>query len=147
MYKFIYILTSHKCGSEIFCALLLTGLRTLCAVLGSALHSSVNALSVESSSDDVITHTGEISYTSAADKNDTVLLKLVPDSGNVGGYFVSVGKSYSGDFAHCGVRLFRGSRSYRRAHAALLGSGHILGFLLKSVKVLKQCGSLRLLSG
>ena len=40
-----------------------------------------NALSIESTSDDVVTYTREILYTSASDENDAVLLKVVTDTG------------------------------------------------------------------
>ncbi len=46
----------------------------LCSVLGTGLHSAVDALRVKGTADDVVTHTGEILYTSASDENNAVLL-------------------------------------------------------------------------
>jgi hypothetical protein len=45
----------------------------------------------------VVTHTGEILYTAAADKNNAVLLKVVTDAGNVSGNFHAVCQTNSGD--------------------------------------------------
>ena len=59
-----------------------------------------NALSIESTSDDVVTYTREILYTSASDENDAVLLKVVTDTGDVRCNFITVGKLYSCDLSH-----------------------------------------------
>ncbi len=47
----------------------------------------------------MVTHTGEILNTSAADKNNAVLLKVVADAGDVGTDFNTVRKSYSGNLS------------------------------------------------
>ena len=78
--------------------LLLLGL--LCTVLGTSLIAVSNTLSVESASDDVVTHTGEVLNTSASDENDAVLLKVVADTGDVRSYFVAVCELNSGDLSH-----------------------------------------------
>ena len=75
-------------------------LRLLCTVLGTSLITVSNALSIESTSDDVVTHTREILNTSASDKNDAVLLKVMTDTGNVRSYFVAVCELNSGDLSH-----------------------------------------------
>ena len=51
----------------------------------------------------MVTYTGKVTNTSATDKNDRMLLKVVTDTGDVAGSFHSVGKSNSGD-------LIRGGR-------------------------------------
>ena len=70
--------------------LLLGSLRSLCAILGAGLHSSVHALSIKSAANDVITHTGEVFNTTAAHHYYRVLLKIVTDAGNIGGHFHTV---------------------------------------------------------
>ncbi len=62
-----------------------TGLGTLCAVLGAGLVAACNTLGVQSAADDVVTHTGQVLDTAAADQNDRVLLQVVADAGNVRG--------------------------------------------------------------
>ena len=142
----MYIFTSNG-GIIWFRLRFLTCLRTLSAVLRSALHSSVNALCVECSAYDMITYTREILYTSASDEDNAVLLELVSDTGNVSGYLIAVGESYSGYLTHSGVRLLRSCCSYCCAYSSLLGSCYIGRSLLKGIETLQECRSLRLLFG
>ena len=100
--------------------LLSSCLRLLGTVLGTGLVSLGNTLSIECTSDDVITYTGEVLNSSASDKNNRVLLEVVSDTGNLSCYFVSVCKLNSGDLSHSGVRLLRCSGSYSGANASLL---------------------------
>ena len=100
--------------------LLLSCLGTLGAVLGAGLHSLGDALRVEGTADDVVTHTGEVTHTAAADKHYGVLLQVVADTGDIRGDFDTVGKTYSGDLTERGVRLLRGSGTDRSADASLL---------------------------
>ena len=72
-------------------------LRRLCSVFGTCLSACCDALSVESSADDVITHTGQISYSAASDENDRVLLQIVSLAGDVACDLDTVGKTNSGD--------------------------------------------------
>jgi hypothetical protein len=74
----------------------------------------------------VVTHTGEVTYSSASDKNYRVLLKVVSDSGNVGRCFKSVGKTYSRDLTKSGVRLLRAGGGNLGANASLL-RGRLIG--------------------
>ena len=69
----------------------------------------------------MVTHTGEILYTAATDKNNAVLLKVVANAGDIGTDFNTVRKSYSGDLSERGVRLFGGSCLDSGANASLLG--------------------------
>ena len=62
-----------------------TGLRTLCAVLGAGLVTACNTLGIQSTTDDVVTHTGEVLNTTATDQHDGVLLQVMADTGNVRG--------------------------------------------------------------
>ena len=79
--------------------LLSTSLRTFRTVLGTALHTLSNTLSIKSTTDDVITYTRQVLNTTATDQNNAVLLKVVTDAGDVGTDFDTVRKSYSGDFS------------------------------------------------
>ena len=63
--------------------LFLCCLGTLRTVFGASLHSAVNALGIKSAADDVVTHTGKVLNTAAADKNDRVFLKVVADAGDI----------------------------------------------------------------
>lgn len=123
------------------CGRLLSCLGSLCAVLGAGLISLGNALCVESSSDNVVTDTGQILNSSASDENNRVLLQIVTDTGNVRCYFVTVGKLNSGNFSHSGVGLLGSSRSYSGANASLLGGGKVYRrFLLGVITLLKSGG-------
>ena len=80
-------------------------LRALRAVLGTALHTALHALRIQSAADDVVTHTGEVLDTAAADHDHRVLLQRMTDTGNVGGDLVAVGQADTGDLTQSGVRL------------------------------------------
>ena len=68
----------------------------------------------------MISHTGEVLNTAASDKNYTVFLKVVSDSGNVSGNFDSVGESDSGNLSKSLIRLLRSYSLNRCANASLL---------------------------
>ena len=51
-------------------------LRTLGAVLGTGLHTTLNTLGIQSTADDVVTHTGQVLDTAASDQNNGVLLQV-----------------------------------------------------------------------
>ena len=116
-------------------------LGSLCAVLGTGLTSLGNALSIKCSSDDVVTHTGEILNSSASDENNRVLLKVMTDTGDISCHFVSVSELDSGDLSHCGVRLLRCSRSYRCAYSSFLRRAEVDRYLLLGIVALLKCGS------
>jgi len=111
-------------------------LGSLCAVLGTALVTSCNALSIKCSAYDVITASGKVTYTAAANKYDGVFLKVVADSGDIGGSLKSVCKSYSGYLTKRGVRLLGAYGGYLCANASFLGRGLIGGLVLKRVETL-----------
>ena len=113
--------------------LLLRSLRSLSAVLGTGLASVRNACGIQSSSDDVVSGTGQILNTAASDQNNAVFLQIVSFAGNVARHFDSVGKTYSGDLSKSGVRLFGGSGLNSGAHASLLRGGSIDRSLVKGV--------------
>ena len=77
----------------------LLALGTLGAILGASLHTTRNTLSVEGAANDVVTNTGKVLDTAAADHNNAMLLKVVTFSWDVACYFDSVGKTNSGDLS------------------------------------------------
>ncbi len=117
---------------------------TLCSVLGAALLTVSNTLSIERTTNDVITYTGKVTNTSATDKNNRVLLKVVTDTGDVAGSFHSVGKSYSCDLTKSRVRLL-GSRSGNlSANASSLRRSLVDGLISESVESTLKRRGLRL---
>ena len=73
----------------------LSSLRLLSAVLRSALLTVSNAGCIKCASYDVITNTREVLNTSASDKYNRVLLKVVSDSRNVSSNLVAICKTNS----------------------------------------------------
>ena len=96
-------------------------LGTLCAVLGTGLHSAVNALGIKSAADDVVTDTGKILNTAASDEDNGVLLKVVTYAGDISRNLDAVGKTDSGDLTKSRVGLLGGRGLNSGADAALLG--------------------------
>ena len=85
--------------------LLLTGLGTLCTVLGAGLHPALHALGIQSAADDVVTHTRKVLNTTAANQNDRVLLQIVANTGDISGNFHTVGQTHTGDLTKGGVKI------------------------------------------
>lgn len=71
----------------------------LAIVLRAGLHAVGNACAVKSAADDVVTNVWQVFYAAAADHYYRVLLQIVADTRNVGGYLDLVGQIDSGDFA------------------------------------------------
>ena len=86
----------------------------------------------------MVTNTGEVLNTAAADEHDAVLLKIVTDAGNVGRNLDSVGKAHTGNFTECRVRLFGGSGFNCSADTALLGRIRIGHNLTLGIEALEQ---------
>ena len=101
----------------------LLALGPLGTVLGTALHTAVDALGIQRTTDDVVTDTGEVLDTATADHDDGVLLQGVAHAGDVSGDFVAVGQTHTGDLTQGGVGLLGGRGSHGGAHASLLGEG------------------------
>ena len=120
-------------------------LRLLCTVLGTSLLTVSNSCSIQSTTNDVVTGTGQVLYSSASNENHAMLLKVVTFTGNVAGYFNTVRKTNSGDLTQSGVRLLRGSCLNSGAYASLLRSGFIRCLLVQRVVTLLQSRCCRLL--
>ena len=101
-------------------------LGSLCAVLGTALLTVGNTLCIQGTTDDVITYTRQVTNTSASDQDHGVLLKVVSDTGDVGGSLQTVGQTYSRDLTKSGVRLLRAGGGNLGANASLL-RGRLIG--------------------
>ena len=99
----------------------LASLGTLGAVLGTALHTAGNALGVQSTADDVITHTRQVLDTAASDHNDRVLLQVMTDAGDIAPNLHAIGQTDTGDLAQRRIRLLGGHGLDRCADTALLG--------------------------
>ena len=112
----------------LFAGKLVAGLRFLSAVLGTGLFAFSDAGGIQSTANDVVTGTGQILDTAAADQNNAVLLQIMAFARNITGYFHGVGQTNSGDLSERRVRLFRSSGLNGSANASLLRSG-LLGRL------------------
>ena len=123
--------------------LLLLG--NLCAVLGTALCTVGNTLGIQSTADNVVTYTGQVSYSTASDEDNGVLLQVVADTGDIHGCLKSVGQSYSCDLTHSRVRLLRACRGNLCANTSLLGRCLVGGNVVQSVEALLQHGCLGLI--
>ncbi len=99
------------------------GLRTLGAVLGTTLTMILHTGGIQSTTNDVVTDTGKVLYTAAANHDDGVFLQVVAFTGDVGGDFKAVGEAYTSNLTQSRVRLLRGGGVHAGAHAATLGAG------------------------
>src|SRR5690606_12875471 len=89
-------------------------------ILGTGLLAILDALEVEGTAHDVITHTRQILDTTAADQNHGVFLEVVAFAADVRNDFETVGKTNLGDLAQCRVRLFGSSGVHASADTATL---------------------------
>ena len=121
--------------------LLLASLGTLCTVLGTGLHTTLNTLSIQSTTDDVVTNTGKVLNTAAADQNNRVLLQVVANTGDVSGNFHTVGQAYTSDLTQCRVRLLGAGGTNSSADTALLGGRNSSSLVLQSIQTSLQRGS------
>jgi hypothetical protein len=82
-------------------------LRSLGSVLGASLLPILDPLGVQNAADDVVSNAGKVLDTTAPYENDRMFLKVVTDSGDIGGHLHPVGEPYASDLAERGVRLLR----------------------------------------
>src|SRR3546814_16745768 len=83
-------------------------LRTLRAVFRTALLAVLHTLRIEHAAQDVVTHTGKIADTTAADQHNAVFLEVVAFAGDVSDDFAMVGQADRSNLAERRVRVFRG---------------------------------------
>ena len=94
----------------------------------------------------VVTNTGKVLDTAAADHNNAMLLKVVADTGNVSGDFVTVGQTHTSDLTQCGVRLLGGGGTNCGADASLLRGAQVGLAIFQGVETLLHCGGVGLIS-
>ena len=91
----------------------------------------VNAEAVEGTTDDVVTDTGKVADTTTLDQNHRVFLEVMTFTADVGGHFLTVGQTNTGDLTQSGVRLLGCTGSHLQTDTATLGaSTQRLGFAL-----------------
>ena len=87
----------HLVRNSTYYNVLFLVLRLLGTVLTSALKTTVNALRVKRTADNVVSCTRQVTDSSASDKHNAVFLKVMADTGDISRYLVTVCKTYSGD--------------------------------------------------
>ena len=92
----------------------------------------------------MVTNTGEVSYSSSSDEDYGVLLKVMSDTGDVGGRLHSVRKTNSRDLTKSRVRLLRGGGGYLRTYSTLLRCRLVGGDILDGIDTVLQYRSLGL---
>src|SRR5713101_9494573 len=117
-------------------------LRTLRAVLRTALLTVLDALGIEDAAENVVTHAGQILDAAAADHDHRVFLKVVAFTRNVADDLEAVGQAHLCDLAKRRVRLLRGRGVDARANTALLRRllqrRHLLARLLYDARTCDQ---------
>src|SRR5436853_2529284 len=98
----------------------LRSLRTLGAVLRTALLAVLDALGIQHATQNVVANAGQILDAAAADHDHRVLLKVVALTRYVADHLEAVSQAHLGDLAKRRVRLLRGRGVEARANAALL---------------------------
>ncbi len=136
--RFCYLKESFPIAELLLC----TGLRTLSTVLGTGLHYGLHALCIESTTDDVVTNTGQILNTTATDQNNAVLLQVMADTRNVRGDLDTIRQRRTrailrrAELGFLGVMVRNGS-----ANTSLLGAAQVGVLLLLGVVALLQAGA------
>ena len=95
--------------SQLSAKLFLSCLWTFRTILGTTLCAISNTGGIKSTTHDVIAHTGKVFHTTATNEHNTVLLKVVAFSRDIGVHFLLVGQTNTGNLTHCRIRLFRSS--------------------------------------
>ena len=81
-------------------------LHTFRTIFGASLITVCYTLGIQCAADDMVTYTRQVTYTSAANQNNGVLLQVVADTRNVTGSLHAVGKANFCNLTKRGVRLF-----------------------------------------
>ena len=119
-------------------------LGALGTVLGTGLHTTLNTLGVEGTTDDVVADAGQVLYTAAADHDHRVLLQRMTHTGDVSGDLVAVGQTDTGDLTQSGVGLLGGRGSHGGADATLLRGGQVSLLVLQRIQALLHSGGIGL---
>ncbi len=103
-----------------------------CPVLGSPLLPVLHSIGVLGTSNCVVPHARKVFNTTASYEDDGVLLEIMTDTGDIGGDFISIGKTHPCDFSQRGVRLLGRGRIDSDTDSSSLravGQGWCRGFL------------------
>ncbi len=65
------------------------------------MQTTVYTSGIQSASENVVTYTGEVFHTTAANQHDAVLLEVVALTGDVCVDLFLVGETYTGNLTHC----------------------------------------------
>src|SRR4030081_588910 len=132
-------LFSRMAARHLVCSRLL---RTLRAVLRTALFTVLDALGIEDAAENVVTNAGQILDADAEDYEHGVFLKVMAFPRDVADHFEAVGQAHLGDLTKRRVRLLRGRGVDARANAALLRRllqrRHLLARLLNRTRFCDQ---------
>ena len=82
----------------------------------------------------MVTHTGEIAHTAAANEDGAVLVEVVTFAGNVNGTFLFVRQAHPCDFTQSRVRLFGDVVETERQTPLFCGQALMIGVLLFSAR-------------
>src|SRR5215470_3792518 len=99
---------------------MLGSLRTLGAILRTALLAVLDALGIQHAAENVVAHAGQVLDAAAADHDHRVLLQVMAFTRDVTDHLEAVGQAHLGDLAQRRVRLLRRRGVDARAHATLL---------------------------
>src|SRR3954471_21898390 len=117
-------------------------LRTLGAVLRTALLAVLDALGVEHATQDVVAHARQVLDAAAADHDHRVLLKVMALTRDVADHLEAVGEAHLRDLTKRRVRLLRGRRVDAGANTTLLRRllqrRHLLARLLHFTRLSDQ---------
>src|SRR4051812_4454738 len=117
-------------------------LRTLGAVLRTALLAVLDALGVEHAAQDVVAHARQVLHAAATDHDHRVLLEVMALARNVTNHLEPVGETNLRHFAERRVRLLRSGRVHAGAHTTLLRTllqrRHLLARLLRHPRIADQ---------
>ena len=95
----------------------------------------------------MVTDTGKVLYTTTADHNDRVLLKVVTNTRDIGDNLIAVCQANTGDLTQSGVRLLGGSCTNSSADAALLRRAKVGFLVLDGVQTMLHGGRGGLIGG
>lgn len=102
------------------------GLALLGTILGASLFAIVDAEAVECTANNMVTHTGKVTHTAAANEHNGVFLEVVTFATDVSGDFLAVGQANTSDLSQRGVWFFRCCRLNRQTNTtALRATVHI----------------------
>ena len=107
----------------------------LCSIQWARLPALIDTLTIEKTSNDMISYTWKILHTTTTDHHDWVFLKIMSFTSDVGDDFISVCKSYFCYLSEGWIRLLRSTRIYLETDSPTLRSRKRRESLLQRVLV------------